>query len=162
MMRNEEDGKIGFAGTDQLNRVLAALPERSTASRRLAAMADAIRAARARGVEWAAIVQGLAEAGITRPDGRPLAPSTVAYAIRRLDGKPRTSVPKARPAQVRAVAVMAVDAQPKTTPTPRPQPEMSASIFDEVEALLAQPSGQPPTPTLDEFLKEKERGKSKT
>lgn len=151
MMRNEEDA-------NQLSRVLAALPERSTASRRLAVMADAIRAARARGVEWAAIVQGLAEAGITRPDGRPLAPSTVAYAIRRLDGKPRTPTAKVQPTQATTVAATEapalVSAPSKPIPKPRPpRPAGEFSLPPEVEAFLSDAEPGNPACEVDNLLK---------
>jgi hypothetical protein len=34
------------------------------------------------------------------------------------------------------------------------------ALFSEIEAMLAQPSGQKPTPSIDEFLAEKRNGKS--
>ncbi len=137
--------------------VLAALmsaPRKETAARRLVDLAEAIAEARANGVRWADIVQRLASAGITRPDGRPLAVSTVIFAMRRLEE--RCMSPTRRPA---AAPVKHCEAVPPAgvgrQPDPRPPPAESDFVVPpEVEALLQAPADAPPVHTIDDLLKE--------
>ena len=147
----------GEADHERLRLVLGSLPGRNTIKRRIASMADTIRAARMRGVEWAEIVQGLAKVGLTRPDGRPLAISTVADAMRSLDGLKPTKANHSQKEEKRTAAVH--DPPPK----PRHQPPGVAGGFEmpqEVEAYLSQADAGSQADAVDELLKDLKNGKS--
>lgn len=131
----------------QLARALESLPRRKTATRRVAGFMDVIRDARDRGVEWAAIAEQLAVIGIARDDGRPLAVSTLALALRRLEERQRPT------STVRSTQSVAPSTK---TPTARSAPAGEAEAFSipEVDALFEIPADAPPAHTIDDLLKE--------
>ena len=145
-----------FRDLELLLRAIESLPGRPTASRQLAGVADAIRAARVRGVEWAEIVEGLARAGITRPDGRPLPRSTVASVMRRLDKQPHAPAAKLPQAE-------AMTAVKEAKPAPKPRPPASAGEFilpPEVEAFLNDVEPENAACEIDNLLKGLNNGKA--
>jgi len=130
-------GVVAGLDIDDLRRALDAMPGRATASRRLAGVTETVREARSRGVEWETIVRRLAEVGFVRPDGRPLAISTVAYATRPAAAR------KTRP------PITTASVPPKTAALPA-----TAFSIPEVDALFETPADAPPVRTIDDYLEE--------
>ncbi|HLN22815.1 MAG TPA: hypothetical protein VK558_02400 [Patescibacteria group bacterium] len=134
--------------------LLMAAPPRDTAARRVAAVLDLVLDARSRGVGWTEIGQRLAAVGIARPDGQPLPASALSLITRRLTGKAVATKP---PVQHQAVQTPASKPSPPRQSTP-PLGEEGEFSIPEVEALFKKPpEDRPPTTTIDQFLKEKNR-----
>ncbi len=98
-MRNASE--MGSIDAEKLAAALAAAPRRPTLARRLAPVLHLIQSARDDGVTWSEISATLAEAGIAMADGRPVPPSMLTRAMRRLSSRP---VPETRREPVQRMA----------------------------------------------------------